>query len=804
MTDIESGGPARGRRRGPRRPRPGRPRRRRLGRHRRGVRPRSVPLEGRRRLRRCHPRRSSVARPARRDVPFLDTPGVPPQTRHQAWMWLVYAVAGLRGRPDRCLDLRVDRRRHRRQDVGADAGHRHRGGAARVVRGLDPAGSVDRLRRRTVVGQSDPGHPELRARPRACVSGPSTWSASPSAIGGQILVAVMYAPFQRHIHNFNAPSQRLTGGAHGGGFVIIALATVVVAPFMEELFFRGLVLKALVRLFTPLRAAGGARTAGVVVAVVVDGLLFGLAHGEWVQLAGLAAFGMVLAAHLVPHGSSRHEHGRPRLLQPGGDRGHRRIRDRPPPLIPAAAGSGGGCAATYRGSREPHARGLQGVRHPGHRPRPAQRGHVSLLSGGPSPASPGRSEQRQVAPVGCWSPGTCASRGSSSRRRSPTACAPRASAVTDLGMASTDFLYFASGHLDAPGAMFTASHNPAQYNGMKLCLAGARPIGSDTGLEEIAAEAEKLLGEPLPPLTGDRRRARPARCLGGPRGLVRRRGVPAPPQGGGGHGERDGRPGRARWCSGACPSRSRSSSRSSTAPSPTTPPTRSSRRTWSTLKEAVLAQGADVGLAFDGDADRVFLVDEKAEPVSGSLTTALVAASMLRKHPGETILYNLICSHVVPRSSPSSAARRCVPAWAIRSSRRSWPSPAPCSEASTRATTTTGTISGPTRGSSPPCSSSSCSARATVPVRAARTLQALCGLRRDQHRGGQPGRHGGGAWRRTSERRVRRSTCSTASPWSARTGGTTCVRPTPSRCSGSMSRPPPPRSARSTWPRCRR
>ena len=62
----------------------------------------------------------------------------------------------------------------------------------------------------------------------------------------------------------------------------------------------------------------------------------------------------------------------------------------------------------------------------------------------------------------------------------------------------------------------------------------------------------------------------------------------------------------------------------------------------------MLAQGADIGLAFDGDADRVFLVDERAEPVSGSLTTALVAASMLTKHPGETVLYNLICSHVVP------------------------------------------------------------------------------------------------------------------------------------------------------------
>ncbi len=77
--------------------------------------------------------------------------------------------------------------------------------------------------------------------------------------------------------------------------------------------------------------------------------------------------------------------------------------------------------------------------------------------------------------------------------------------VTDLGLASTDFLYFASGHLDAPGAMFTASHNPAQYNGLKLCLSGARPIGRDTGLADIEADAEKLLGEPLPPLRGSRR-----------------------------------------------------------------------------------------------------------------------------------------------------------------------------------------------------------------------------------------------------------------------------------------------------------
>src|SRR5580700_8824454 len=219
--------------------------------------------------------------------------------------------------------------------------------------------------------------------------------------------------------------------------------------------------------------------------------------------------------------------------------------------------------------------------------------------------------------------------------------------IIDLGMASTDFLYFASGHLKSPGAMFTASHNPAQYNGLKLCLSGARPIGRDTGLADIEAEAEKLLGEPLPSLRGTRRELellgawadhvlsfvdvsslRPLKVVAdtanGMGGLV----VPIvfdrlpfsieilfP--------ELDG-----------------------TFPNHPADPIQPENLV--ALKRAVLEQGADVGLAFDGDADRVFLVDEKAQPVSGSLTTALVAASMLTKHPGETILYNLICSHVVP------------------------------------------------------------------------------------------------------------------------------------------------------------
>ena len=219
--------------------------------------------------------------------------------------------------------------------------------------------------------------------------------------------------------------------------------------------------------------------------------------------------------------------------------------------------------------------------------------------------------------------------------------------VTDLGMASTDFLYFASGYLDAPGAMFTASHNPAQYNGLKLCLSQARPIGRDTGLADIEAEAEKLLGVPVPPRHGARREldllgawadhVRSFVDLGSLRPLTV---VADTANGMGGlvvpivfdklpfsveilYPELDG-----------------------TFPNHPADPIQPENLV--ALKQAVLGQGADIGLAFDGDADRVFLVDEMAEPVSGSLTTALVAASMLTKHPGETILYNLICSHVVP------------------------------------------------------------------------------------------------------------------------------------------------------------
>ncbi|MGO9456993.1 MAG: phosphomannomutase/phosphoglucomutase [Acidimicrobiales bacterium] len=221
-------------------------------------------------------------------------------------------------------------------------------------------------------------------------------------------------------------------------------------------------------------------------------------------------------------------------------------------------------------------------------------------------------------------------------------------AVTDLGMASTDFMYFASGRLDAPGAMFTASHNPAGYNGIKLCLAGARPIGRDTGLSEIEALTNEALERPPPasaPAPLDHQDllaeyADHARSFVDPGSLRPLKVVADTANGMGGlvvplvmeglpfdvellYPELDG-----------------------TFPNHPADPIQPENLV--DLKEAVLRSGADIGLAFDGDADRVFLVDERAEPVSGSLTTALVAVSMLEKHPGSTILYNLICSHVVP------------------------------------------------------------------------------------------------------------------------------------------------------------
>jgi membrane protease YdiL (CAAX protease family) len=115
----------------------------------------------------------------------------------------------------------------------------------------------------------------------------------PIGIAGQFLVALMYIPIAPHVHDFHqrfsAPAQKLTGGSHGVSYVLIALATVIGAPFFEEVFFRGVLLRSLARLFG--RWGGWV---GPALAVVVSGTLFGLAHAESLQLLGLAFFGVVL------------------------------------------------------------------------------------------------------------------------------------------------------------------------------------------------------------------------------------------------------------------------------------------------------------------------------------------------------------------------------------------------------------------------------------------------------------------------------------------------------------------------------
>ena len=218
--------------------------------------------------------------------------------------------------------------------------------------------------------------------------------------------------------------------------------------------------------------------------------------------------------------------------------------------------------------------------------------------------------------------------------------------VVDLGLASTDLLYYAAGKLDAPGVVFTASHNPAQYNGIKMCLPGARPIGQDTGLDTIRDLVDAGVPPvPRPPGSYETMNllddfAAHVRSFIDPSLLRPLRIVADTANGMGGlvvpkvfetlpvdleilYPELDG-----------------------TFPNHPADPIQPENLV--DLQARVLAVGADVGLAFDGDADRVFLVDDKGVALSGSATTAIVAKGILEREAGATILYNLICSKAVP------------------------------------------------------------------------------------------------------------------------------------------------------------
>lgn len=222
-----------------------------------------------------------------------------------------------------------------------------------------------------------------------------------------------------------------------------------------------------------------------------------------------------------------------------------------------------------------------------------------------------------------------------------------------IGLASTDGLYFASGHLNIPGAMFTASHNPAQYNGIKLCRAGAAPVGQDSGLREIR---EMIENDAIPAYDGpmgeiserdmlteyakylrqlvDLSGIRPLKVvvdagngMGGftvPAVLGTGCGLPALPLDIDAlYFELDG-----------------------TFPNHEANPIEPSNLV--DLQKRVLEVGADIGLAFDGDADRCFLVDERGELISPSTLTALIASRELKKAPGSTIIHNVITSKAVP------------------------------------------------------------------------------------------------------------------------------------------------------------
>jgi phosphomannomutase len=214
------------------------------------------------------------------------------------------------------------------------------------------------------------------------------------------------------------------------------------------------------------------------------------------------------------------------------------------------------------------------------------------------------------------------------------------------GLGSTDMLYYASGSLGIPGVMITASHNPSKYNGLKLCRSGAKPIGQDTGLTELRAMAERgvpLAQVPEGTVTGQD-------LLPGYAGYVKTlvdlssiRPLKVAVDAGNGmaghtvphvfeglpitliplYFELDGS-------------------------FPNHEPNPIDSANLADLQQAVLKHGADVGLAFDGDADRCFVVDERAQIVSPSVLTSLIAVRELAREPGATIIHNLITSRAVP------------------------------------------------------------------------------------------------------------------------------------------------------------
>ncbi|MGH8980230.1 MAG: lysostaphin resistance A-like protein [Acidimicrobiales bacterium] len=233
-------------------------------------------------------------RPAHSGARFLDRPGAPPASRADAWFWLVMGCAGFL--------------------IGQVVGTVF---VAIAAFASGEGGELSRFATMAAppewyVGTSLVGlwigffmGPWIASRVRGTGRfladlgvrfRPVDLVGIPIGVGAQFLLDVLYAPFITHMKDFTAPTTKLVGASHGWGYLAIAILTVCGAPFFEEILFRGLAFKALARLFAPGEPGASRRRAvGLIAAVVVDGVLFGLAHWEPYQFAGLAVFGMLLA-----------------------------------------------------------------------------------------------------------------------------------------------------------------------------------------------------------------------------------------------------------------------------------------------------------------------------------------------------------------------------------------------------------------------------------------------------------------------------------------------------------------------------
>ncbi len=218
--------------------------------------------------------------------------------------------------------------------------------------------------------------------------------------------------------------------------------------------------------------------------------------------------------------------------------------------------------------------------------------------------------------------------------------------VIDGGLGSTDMLYYASGSLDMPGAVITASHNPASYNGIKLCRAGARPVGADSGL----AELRQMACEGVPEDAGSHGKVSSQDLLSGYAGylktLVDLSGIrPLKVAVDAGNGMA-GHTVPKVFCGLPIETVPLYFDLDGSFPNHEANPINPANL--ADLQGAVTSSSADIGLAFDGDADRCFVVDERGQIVSPSVLTALIAARELAREPGATIIHNLITSRAVP------------------------------------------------------------------------------------------------------------------------------------------------------------